>query len=406
MKTSLTGLSQAGGLPMPTANVAAQSGLMGMADPTPGVEVLPTANTTGATITKVPTAEAANTTGAPPTGLIGYESALGSGLNAGANVLAAGSGDAVSTLSSAVNGMGGPVSYAPGQGGVNAAIGQGVDALNVYNTQGQNAAQHRADLSGANGLEAAQAAQQQFVNSPGYQYMMDEMQRSTERSAAARGGLMGSNVMEELQRNAMGLAAQDYDNYFNRLTGVADSGLQAGQAIGQLRGQQAGYQNQANIAKQQSMTQQKIAQDQIKAQLQKEMANTLFQTGLTGAQMMTQTGGLMADGRWNAGQAISNNVNNATSQVANLVNQQGGQISDYMNQDLNTLTNMIYQSGMQDKIDNQQLAAILANITGGQASQVNTNYQNIGNANAAGTMGAGNSFQNFMQQAIASGAFN
>lgn len=404
MKTTVTGLAQAGGLPMPNNNVAAQSGLMGMSNPTPQLQVGAT-NSPTATIATLPM-QVNSTAGAPPTGLIGYEDALTTGLNAGAGVLSAGAGDAVGTLSNAVNSVGGPVSYAPGQTGVNAAIGQGVDALSAYNTHGQNAAQHRADLSGANGLEAAQAAQQQFTNSPGYQYMMDEMQRATERSAAAQGGLMGGNVMKELQRNAMGLAAQDYDNYFNRLSGVADSGLQAGNSIGQLRGQQAGYQNQANIAKQQSLTQQKMAQDQIKAQLQKEMANTLFQTGLTGAQMMTQTGGLMADGRWNAGQAISNNVNSATSQLANLVNQQGGQLSDYMNQDLGTLTNMVYQSGMQDRVDNQQLAAILANIAGGQASQVNTNYQNIGGFNAAATQAAGNSFNDWMEQMIASGALS
>lgn len=54
-----------------------------------------------------------------------------------------------------------------------------------------------------------------FENSPGYQYQMDEMMRAVQNSAAARGNLGSGATLKALQRNAQGLAAQDYWNYYN-----------------------------------------------------------------------------------------------------------------------------------------------------------------------------------------------
>ena len=83
--------------------------------------------------------------------------------------------------------------------------------------------------------------------------------------------------------------------------------------------------------------------------------------------------------------------------------QNGVAISDMMAKDISTVTDMIYQSGMQEKVDAQQLAAILANISGGQASTVAQGYSNIGAANAAGTLGMNNALQGGTEQLIASG---
>lgn len=394
-------------------------GLMSMAQPNPAQQsgVLPGKNVATTTIKATqgthsglgaPMAQASISPNpaVPATGLIGYEQALGQGLGAGAGVLAAGAGDSMNTLNKAMGSVGGPQNFHPGSGNVTKAIGQGVDALTGYNALGQNAAEVQANLSGANGPEAQALAYEQYQSSPAMQYQMDQMQRATERSAAARGGLMGGNVLRELQSNAAGIASQDYQNQFNNLGQVSGMGLNAAGQIGNLRANEASLANSSNIAQMNSKTQQKMAQEQIKASLAKELASTQYGTGVTGAQMMTQTGGLMAQGRWNAGQAMSDNINNTTSQIANLVNNQGGQLSDMMSRDLGFMTEMIYQSGLQDKVDSQQLASILANISGGQASQVNSNYQNIGAGNAAGTTGTNAAFQQFLQDAIATGALD
>jgi hypothetical protein len=54
-----------------------------------------------------------------------------------------------------------------------------------------------------------------FQNSPGYQYQMDEMSRAVQNSAAARGQLGSGATLKALQRNAQGLASQDYWNFYN-----------------------------------------------------------------------------------------------------------------------------------------------------------------------------------------------
>lgn len=54
-----------------------------------------------------------------------------------------------------------------------------------------------------------------FQNSPGYQYQMDEMSRAVQNSAAARGQLGSGSTLKALQRNAQGLASQDYWNFYN-----------------------------------------------------------------------------------------------------------------------------------------------------------------------------------------------
>lgn len=267
--------------------------------------------------------------GVPPTGLIGAEQAIGMGQAQSAGIL----------------------------GG---AMNQ-ITAPNAYTQGGLGAAGMQAALSGANGPQAAAAAQAQFQQSPAAQYQMQQMQQATERSAAARGGLLGGNVLRELQQNAAGIASQDYQNQFANLGSVADRG--------------ASMQAQS---------------DSIKAGLSRDLADTAFSAGL-------QRGGL----RTNAGQAIAQNAQQAASSISNLLNQRGVVVSDIMAKDISTITDMIYQSGLQDSMGSQQLAAILANISGGQASNVMQGNAAIGASNAAGTIGVGNAVQQGIQQGIA-----
>lgn len=235
--------------------------------------------------------------------------------------------------------------------GATGAINQAMTGLD-----GNNAQKMQADLTGANGPEAQALAQQQFQQSAATTYQMDQMQRATERSAAARGGLLGGNVLQELQRNAAGIASQDYQNQFANL---------------------------GEVATRQS------AQDQFKAGLYRDLADTAMSAGITRAGMRTQ-----------AGQQIAQTATQAAGNISNLLNQQGVVISDMMAKDISTLTDMIYQSGMQESMNSQQLAAMLANIAGGQASTVQAGNIGIGNANAAGAIGVGNAIQSGIQQGV------
>lgn len=76
-----------------------------------------------------------------------------------------------------------------------------------------------------------------FTASPGYEWLLGETQRATNQDMAAR-GLWGSGARgRALQRNAAGLAAQDYGNWFNRAASLAGLGQAAtNQGAGALTG--------------------------------------------------------------------------------------------------------------------------------------------------------------------------
>jgi hypothetical protein len=103
----------------------------------------------------------------------------------------------------------------------------------------------QAAYSGALGAPAQQQAFANFTASPGQEWLRQQAEQGTLRNAAAIGGLGGGNVQQELQRQAMGLAQQDYQNQFNNLGTISDRGFNAMNALGnyntQLQGAKAGY---------------------------------------------------------------------------------------------------------------------------------------------------------------------
>jgi hypothetical protein len=66
-----------------------------------------------------------------------------------------------------------------------------------------------------------------FQSDPGYQYALDQQQRAIQHSAAARGTLGSGNTLKALQQNAIGLADQNYGNWWNRQAGLAGVGQAA-----------------------------------------------------------------------------------------------------------------------------------------------------------------------------------
>jgi len=76
-----------------------------------------------------------------------------------------------------------------------------------------------------------------FMNSPDYQFALQQGQQATERSAAARGNLLSGNTLAAAQNYGQGLATQNYGRYVSQLSGLAGVGQASAQNLGALGGQ-------------------------------------------------------------------------------------------------------------------------------------------------------------------------
>lgn len=122
------------------------------------------------------------------------------------------------------------------QDSANAASKQARDQaradLEPWRTAGQNALGITADLSGANGPDAATAALKNYQTSPGYQWQLGEGLRAVDAGAAAKGMLRSGATLKGEQAYGAGLASQDFSTYYNRLYNLSNQGQNsaAGQA--------------------------------------------------------------------------------------------------------------------------------------------------------------------------------
>lgn len=78
------------------------------------------------------------------------------------------------------------------------------------------------------------------TTSPGYDFRMGEGLRAVEGSAAARGLLQSGGTLKGINRFAQGLAADDFNQQFNRQMAVAAGGQQTAGTLGQLGANMAG----------------------------------------------------------------------------------------------------------------------------------------------------------------------
>jgi len=253
----------------------------------------------------------------------------------------------------------------------------GINAVDPYNQQGMQANQLQSAYSGALGQQAQQEAYNNFQSSPGQQWLQDQALRGVTRNAAAIGGLGGGNVMQELQRQAMGLAQQDFQNQFNNLGTMSDRGMQAAQL------QNALYQNQGGYASAAGGQAAGIVGSKIGAQAAGQAA------AMNAAASLARD---KAQYAFTAGQNIGDNYNSTTSALANLANQQGAGMSDQYGNYTSNIANLLSGAGQSQATSNANLAALLANISNGtmgaytNASQIPGVQQttgmlgNIGNA--------------------------
>lgn len=242
------------------------------------------------------TVQAQPAQGAPQVGVAGAEQALRSGLGGALGILES-SGD--------------------------------MSALQSFVSPGQQANQQQAALSGALGQQAQQQAFQQFTESPGQAYLRERGEQAVLRNAAATGGLGGGRVLQELQRQGMGMAAQDLDAQFNRLGQVSSAGLQAA-------GQRDAAQQQA---------------------------------AMEAARMTYGTGEALAGGRTRAGEQIAGNIGQTSAGLQQLLAQQGAGLADITGQGAGNLAGLLTAYAQAQSTGQSDLAALLANIATGSASQ-------------------------------------
>lgn len=243
----------------------------------------------------------------------------------------------------------------------NQALMGNIAALGSYVPQGQQAGGLQAAYSGAMGAPAQQQAFNNFTASPGQEWLRQQAEQGTLRNAAAIGGLGGGNVRQELQRQAMGLAQQDFQNQYNNLGTVADRGYNAGNALSgyntQLQGANAGYAYNAG---------KDLAN--FNTQLQGANAGYAYNMGNDIANYNTQLQGAKAGYAYGAGQDIANNRAATTSALAQIANQQGSGLSDMYGSYTGNIANLLAGAGGAQATSNQSLANLLANLATGSQS--------------------------------------
>lgn len=240
--------------------------------------------------------------GAPQTGLIGSEAALSGALTGSLDALQQGNAQA------------------------NQVLQQGISALDPFVNSGNAAIGQQAALSGALGNDAQKQSFANFNSSPGQEFLQQRGEQAVLRNASATGGLGGSRVLQELQRQGIGFAQQDFQNHFDRLGQVSNMGLGGLNIASNLTGQ---------------------------------MANNNITYGNNAANFAFNTGQSVAGGRTRAGEML-----------ANLNNQQGSGISDIINQGGSNLAQLLAGSGESSANGQMTLAQLLASLGMQQSGQV------------------------------------
>lgn len=253
------------------------------------------------------------------------------------------------TLDRAITGVqrGGEQARADLLGGVQSAE----QRLAPYAQTGQQAFNVQAALSGAMGPEAQAQAYADFQASPGQQWLQEQGERAITRNAAAIGGLGGGNVRQELQRQAMGMAAQDFGNYYNRLSGLGQTGMNTAGALGQ-------------------------------SDIQAGRDLSGVATGTAGS-VANLLGG-QAGYQMQAGRDIASNAAQTTQALANLQAQQGQQMSNLYGGTTGSIADLYSQTGSQMAALPLTAANYLGNLAMTGAGGISGGFTNIGQAQAAG----------------------
>ena len=343
-----------------------------------------------------------DTSGYPPTGLAGSEQALQGGLQGALQGLQTGVGQAQDVLMRQANlgmnnlnqGFQGAQQYgnqalkqlglandqaqgfiSSGMGDVNKYMNEGVSALSGYQPAGMNAYSIMADLTGAGtgGKAGQSAAFANFMDSPEVAYQKEQAQRAIMQNARAMGGV-GGNALLELSRDAGGRAAQSYNDYFNRLSGVSNTGMQAASGIGSLRGQQSSA--LANLASQGASTASNFGSNQANIlgqlgqgayDLGSQKANINTNIGSNIANLLSGAGNQAAQYAYGTGQNLSQGRTNAGNAIAGLQSGEAVDLSNMLGSSASNIANLLQGTGQEVNSQQAQLAQLLAGLYGQNA---------------------------------------
>jgi len=305
--------------------------------------------------------------GTPATGLIGYEQAIGQGFDAGMEGYQGGKQDAIQMLLNAYRGSVDPVTGERKMGSRDFDIqetNRAADAMRGYSQGGAEAQQLQAALTGALGPDAQARAMANFQDSPGQRYLREQTERGVLRNAASVGGLGGGNVLKALQANAAGLASQDFQNQFNRLSNVADRGMTASGTMADLF---------STLGSRQA---------RMRNQMGTNIAGVSERYGQRAGDLGFNTGTLLGTNRQRVGDRIADNIASTAQSVAG---QQGGDLlANLLGGDSSNIINLINAAQSGDAASSEALAALLANLTVGEGSNISSLKGLPGITNSAG----------------------
>lgn len=107
--------------------------------------------------------------------------------------------------------------------------------LDPYVTQGTNAYGRLANLSGANGVGAQTQAFGDFQYSPDYKVRFDQGATALQKILAGSRGLNSGAAMKGAIQYGADQGTQGYNDYYNRLAGLGNTGFQATGALSNAR---------------------------------------------------------------------------------------------------------------------------------------------------------------------------
>jgi len=265
---------------------------------------------------------------------------------------------------------------------IEAGFGRAEGMFDPYTQAGRDALQRQLALSGALGQEEFQQAYQE---SPQMQFLREQGERAALRTAAARGGLGGGRVMQELARYGTGLASQDLQNQIANLQALSSQGLGAtGSAANIATG---GAQQLANLgvlggtsglqAYTQQGTQLADLAQQLgvrEADLQQALgagqANIALGLGTRAADLSAGMGTNIAGMRTRAGELLAGQFGTAASQLGDLQQAQGAGAANMLGAQTNYINQLQQAAAAGDAAAQTELAQMQANINLGIGSSL------------------------------------
>ncbi len=358
-------------------------------------------------------------------------------LQQGQGALTSGALGAQNQLQQGINALGG--NFNAQAANVNTGAGQGqfqqaAAGVNQFTPAGLQAQQRQAALSGALGNDAQAQAFTAFNESPEQAFLRQQGLDAVTNQASATGGVGGGELLRDLTQFGTGVAAQDFQNKFNRLGFLSGQSLQAagqagqflsqgGQTQANLAAQNAQMQQQANLANQQNRLSQaqgigqlfsqgagiqsQLGQNQanlfdrsggLASQLASQGAGFQNQAGINAANLFSGTGQNLAQGRLQTGRDLASQIGQGTSALSQLAQQQGAGTSDILGSSGVNISNLLSGAGQLTASQQQQLAQLLANASLGEGTQLANQQIGIGNAQASGRLGASQALKDTTMQ--------